>query len=161
MIKNYLLAKLLVLNYAMAREYKTMNDKKSSTRSDFSPNADVDLSVKSIRKIEFAKRLYNLMMQKDWNQSDLARNSGLGRDSISQYVRGNNIPSPKNLKKLAEALGVQPVEIYPNYEAAAIEEEIPSLSFRQMPGDENHMWVRINKKVPMHVAAQIMKLMNE
>ncbi len=138
-----------------------MNDKKSSTRSDFSPNADVDLSVKSIRKIEFAKRLYNLMMQKEWNQSDLARASGLGRDSISQYVRGNNIPSPKNLKKLAEALGVKPIEIYPNYEAAAIEEEIPSLSFRQMPGDENSMWVRINKKVPMDVAAQIMKLMNE
>ena len=136
-------------------------DVTTTTRSGFSPEADVDLSVRSIRKIEFAKRVYSLMTKKNWSQSDLARASGLGRDSISQYVRGNNIPSPKNLQKMAGALGVTPVELYPNYEAAAIEQEIPSLSFRQMPGDEQHMWVRINKKVPMAVAAQIMKLMNE
>jgi transcriptional regulator with XRE-family HTH domain len=130
-------------------------------RSEYKPAADIDLSVKTIRKTEFAKRLYSLMMAKDWNQSDLARASGLGRDSVSQYIRANNTPSPQNLKKLAEALGVEPVELYPNYEAAAIEEEIPSLSFRQMPGDDDHMWVRINKKVPKAVATQIMVLMNE
>lgn len=132
-----------------------------SGRSVVGPSADIDLSVRSLRKVEFAKRLFSLMNEKNWNQSDLARASGLGRDSISQYVRANNIPSPKNLKRLADALGVEPVELYPNYEAAAIEEEIPALSFRQMPGDDAHMWVRINKKVPTKVAAQIMALMNE
>tara|TARA_R110002153_G_scaffold67451_5_gene179646 strand:+ start:1575 stop:1988 length:414 start_codon:yes stop_codon:yes gene_type:complete len=130
-------------------------------RSDYNSSADVDLSVRSIRKTEFAKRLYSLMMEKNWNQSDLARASNIGRDSVSQYIRANNIPSPQNLKKLAGALGVEPVELYPNYEAAAIEEEIPSLSFRQMPGDEEYMWVRINKKLPRAVAAQIMVLLNE
>ena len=130
-------------------------------RSEYKPAADIDLSVKTIRKTEFAKRLYSLMIAKDWNQSDLARASGLGRDSVSQYIRANNTPSPQNLKKLAEALGVEPVELYPNYEAAAIEEEIPSLSFRQMPGDDEFMWVRINKKLPKAVATQIMVLMNE
>ncbi len=132
-----------------------------SGRSEYKANADVDLSVKTIRKAEFAKRLYSLMMKKNWNQSDLARASGLGRDSISQYIRANNIPSPLNLKKMADALGVEPVELYPNYEAAAIEEETPALSFRQMPGDDEYMWVRINKKLPKAVATQIMVLMNE
>lgn len=132
-----------------------------SGRSIVGQSADVDLSVRSIRKVEFAKRLFALMNEKNWNQSDLSRAADMGRDSISQYIRANNIPSPKNLKKLADALGVEPVELYPNYEAAAIEEEIPSLSFRQMPGDDAHMWVRINKKVPTKVAAQIMALMNE
>ena len=130
-------------------------------RGPASDTMDVDLSVKTIRRTEFAKRLYGLMMAKNWNQSDLARNAGLGRDSISQYVRANNTPSPRNLKKLADALGVDPVELYPNYEAAAVEEEMPALSFRQMPGDEEHMWVRINKKVPKAVAAKLMTLLNE
>lgn len=132
-----------------------------SGRSPVNDTADVDLSVRSIRKVEFAKRLFNLMNEKNWNQSDLSRAANMGRDSISQYIRANNIPSPKNLKKLADALDVEPVELYPNYEAAAVEEEIPALSFRQMPGDEAHMWVRINKKVPTKVAVQIMALMNE
>lgn len=132
-----------------------------SGRSLVGDTADVDLSVRSIRKVEFAKRLFALMNEKNWNQSDLSRAADMGRDSISQYIRANNIPSPKNLRKLADALGVEPVELYPNYEAAAVEEEIPSLSFRQMPGDEAHMWVRINKKVPAKIAAQIMALMNE
>ena len=130
-------------------------------RSPASDTMDVDLSVKTIRRTEFAKRLYSLMMLKNWNQSDLARAASLGRDSISQYVRANNTPSPRNLKKLADALGVEPVELYPNYEAAAVEEEMPALSFRQMPGDEGHMWVRLNKKVPKAVAAKLMILLNE
>lgn len=132
-----------------------------SGRSPVNDTADVDLSVRSIRKVEFAKRLFNLMNEKNWNQSDLSRAANMGRDSISQYIRANNIPSPKNLKKLADALNVEPVELYPNYEAAAVEEEIPALSFRQMPGDEAHMWVRINKKIPTKVAVKIMALMNE
>lgn len=130
-------------------------------RGPASDTMDVDLSVKTIRRTEFAKRLYSLMMAKNWNQSDLARQANLGRDSVSQYIRANNTPSPRNLKKLADALGVEPVELYPNYEAAAVEEEMPALSFRQMPGDEEHMWVRINKKVPKAVAAKIMLLLNE
>ena len=130
-------------------------------RTAASDTPDVDLSVKTIRRTEFAKRLYALMMSKNWNQSDLARAANLGRDSVSQYVRANNTPSPKNLKKLADALGVEPVELYPNYEAAAVEEEMPTESFRKMPGDDEHMWVRINKKIPKAAAAKIMLLLNE
>lgn len=132
-----------------------------SGRSPAGDSLDVDLSVKTIRRTEFAKRLYSLMIAKNWNQSDLSRAANMGRDSISQYVRANNTPSPKNLKKLADALGVEPVELYPNYEAAAVEEEMPAESFRKMPGDDEHMWVRINKKVPKAVAAKIMLLLNE
>ena len=130
-------------------------------RGPASDTMDVDLSVKTIRRTEFAKRLYSLMMSKNWNQSDLARQANLGRDSVSQYIRANNTPSPRNLKKLADALGVEPVELYPNYQAASVEEEMPAESFRKMPGDDEHMWVRINKKVPKAVAAKIMLLLNE
>ena len=134
---------------------------KFATRTSPSRDADTDHSVMKIRRTEFAKRLYSLMISKNWNQSDLARAANLGRDSVSNYIRANNTPSPRNLKKLADALNVEPVALYPNYGAAALEEEMPILSFRQMPSDEGHMWVRINKKVPKAVAAKIMLLLNE
>ena len=121
---------------------------------------DVDLSVRSIRKQEFAKRLYGLLQERDMNQSDLANKSGLGRDSISQYVRALNVPSPKSLKKICDVFGIQPSELYPNYEAAAVEEELPEQNFRAMSGDKGFMWVRLNIKLPNEKAVKIMSIIN-
>jgi len=121
---------------------------------------DVDLSVRSIRKQEFAKRLYGLLQERDMNQSDLANKSGLGRDSISQYVRALNVPSPKSLKKICDVFGIQPSELYPNYEAAAVEEELPEQNFRAMSGDKGFMWVRLNIKLPSEKAVKIMGIIN-
>ncbi len=137
------------------------NLKQASGRSPISGVAtDVDLSVRSIRKQEFAKRLYALLQEKDMNQSDLANQAGLGRDSISQYVRAINVPSPKSLKKIADVFGIEPSELYPNYEAAAVEEELPEQSFRAMAGDKNFMWVRLNIKLPKEKAVKIMGIIN-
>jgi len=122
---------------------------------------DVDMSVRAIRKDEFAKRLYNLLLEREMNQSDLAKKAGLGRDSISQYVRAINVPSPKSLKKIAKVFGLDPSELYPNYEAAAVEEELPEQSFRAMPGDKEFMWVRLNIKLPKEKAVKIMGIINE
>tara|TARA_B100000902_G_scaffold59611_1_gene66617 strand:+ start:9211 stop:9615 length:405 start_codon:yes stop_codon:yes gene_type:complete len=122
---------------------------------------DVDLSVRVIRKQEFAKRLYKIIVAKNLTQSEVARMSGLGRDSISQYVRGLNIPKPTSLAKLAEALKVEPEELYPNYQAASVEEELPEQSFRAVSGDPEFMWVRINIKLPKSKALEVMRLINE
>jgi transcriptional regulator with XRE-family HTH domain len=60
---------------------------------------------------------------KGWSQSDLARAiwgqipSSRGypvarnRDRISVYEKGLNSPSPRNLKRLADALGVAPADL--------------------------------------------------
>ena len=121
---------------------------------------DVDLSVRAIRKDEFAKRLYALLQEKDMSQSELARQSKLGRDSISQYIRAINVPSPKSLKKIADVFGLKPVELYPNYEAAAVEEELPETSFRSVTGDPDHMWVRLNIKLKKPQAVKIMSIIH-
>lgn len=65
-------------------------------------------SSANIERMEFAKKLINLMRDKNLNQSDLARKSGLTRDAISTYVRARSMPEPLNLAKLAKALGVEP-----------------------------------------------------
>ena len=72
------------------------------------PYQDVDFSKRILTRQEFGRRLTAMLVEKVWSQSDLARASGLGRDSISQYARGRSIPSPKNLSKLANALGTTP-----------------------------------------------------
>ena len=134
--------------------------KKTATRSAPASLNSIDLSVRELRKGEFAKRLNALKNEKGWNQSDLARAADMGRDSVSQYIRGNNIPNPKNLKKLADAFAVKPEELYPNYLASAVETEIPSYNFKKMPGDDEHTWVQINQKVPNKIAGKIFKLLH-
>lgn len=65
-------------------------------------------SSANVERMEFAKKLINLMRDKDLNQSDLARKAGLTRDAVSTYVRARSMPEPINLAKLAKALDVEP-----------------------------------------------------
>src|ERR1043165_6798156 len=62
------------------------------------------LTPNHLTKQEFAKRVYNLMLNKGWHQSELARQAGLTRDSISTYINGKVFPTPSKLGKLAKAL---------------------------------------------------------
>lgn len=55
----------------------------------------------------FAKALVKLLRERDMNQSELGRKTGLSRDAISSYVRARSMPEPKNLRKIADALGVE------------------------------------------------------
>lgn len=126
------------------------------------PRADgeVDLSNKTIRKQEFGRRLYDQLLSQRLNQSDLSRKSGLGRDSISQYVRGRSVPTPQNLEKIAEALGVQPDDLFPNYAAQAIAIEDPTFQLRAVDGDSSSMWLTINQRVTTAKAMAVMAALN-
>ena len=44
--------------------------------------SDVDLSVRVIRKQEFAKRLYKIIVARNLTQSELARLAEVGRDHL-------------------------------------------------------------------------------
>lgn len=65
-------------------------------------------SSANIERIEFAKKLVNLLRDRNMNQADLARKSGLTRDAISTYTRARSMPEPANMEKIATALGVEP-----------------------------------------------------
>lgn len=55
----------------------------------------------------FAKALVKTLRERDMNQSELGRKTGLSRDAISSYVRARSMPEPKNLRKIADALQVE------------------------------------------------------
>jgi transcriptional regulator with XRE-family HTH domain len=120
------------------------------------------LARRHLTRQEFAKRVYTLMIRKGWNQSELARQSVLNRDAISNYVRGTNLPDPANLKKLAEALGVEPADLLPNYDEQAIDMDIaPALEIRTSQDDPSRSWVRLNREVSTGTVVKIMQALEE
>jgi len=122
-------------------------------------NNDIDYSQKVLTRQEFGQRLYSFLMQKKMSQSDLSRASGMGRDSISQYVRGRSVPSPKNLQKLCDALDVEPDVLFPNYDAQANAIEQATLEIKSIEADTENFWLRINMKVPAMKALEVMKIL--
>ena len=131
------------------------------SRSTPAKSSNIDLSQKVLQKQEFGRRLYNLMIEKKLNQSGLARLADLGRDSISQYVRGRSVPTPQNLQKLAKALGLEPEILFPNYAAAAAMQEEPTFQVKAVDGSTSEMWLVVNMKVPVEKAMKVMAILNE
>ena len=116
------------------------------------------LGTKRVTKQEFAKRLYETMSTKGWTQSELSRASNVGRDSISNYIRGISLPNPRNLKKLADGLAVEMAELYPNFSLSAAGMDVPSIQTRALPGDPHFMYLEINCKLPTDVALEVQQL---
>lgn len=64
-------------------------------------------------RIAIGRKIAQLLEEKGWKQSELAKRANIGRDSISLYVRGKTVPTPASLGKIANALGVAPDDIAP------------------------------------------------
>lgn len=116
------------------------------------------LSPKALSKQEFGRRLHHLMLSQSMNQSELARRAGLGRDNISCYVRGLKFPTPMNIRKLADVLGVTTEELLPNAMMHAIDAEHPAVEIKQAPGHPGISWLRINRRVRSSTAVKILTL---
>lgn len=112
-----------------------------------------------LTKEQFGRRVYRLMTEKGMRQSDLARASDLTRDSISQYVRGQQFPSPHSLGKLAKALEVEPDDLLPNHMHAAIREDSPTLEFKISSADSRKALLRVNRLVKPETAAKVVALL--
>lgn len=123
------------------------------------PGSEIDFSQRVLTRAEFGKRLYSLMLKKGWNQSEMARRVGIGRDSISQYVRGRSIPSPANLDKLATILGIEKDVLFPNYDAQTNAIEAATVELKSIDSDAEHMWLRVNMKVPAEKALEVLKIL--
>ena len=118
------------------------------------------LALKHLTRKQFGQRLYTLMLQKGWTQAELARQADILRDSVSNYIRGNNFPEPVNLEKLAKALGVSSDELLPNITEAAIEmEQSPSLEVKSVPERPDEMLIRVNRIVKIGTVGKIIELL--
>jgi transcriptional regulator with XRE-family HTH domain len=120
----------------------------------------------------FGRRLQQLLDQKGWNYSDLARavwgkittkngyEVAKNRDRISVYVSGKAFPDPRNLKKIADTLGVSIAELAPEHVGDRMaEQQNPAYSITKVQGESDMVFLRVNKLVPELVAAKIITLL--
>jgi|TARA_R100000084_G_scaffold67833_1_gene29712 transcriptional regulator with XRE-family HTH domain len=135
---------------------KPTNDKRQFHNSP-SKGEDMELAPKEAVRREFGKRLQGAMIDKGWNQSELARRAGVGRDNISAYIRGISMPGPVMLHKIAEALQMKPEEILPSKAMPSIDQVVPALDVRDI--GKGLAWLRINQAVPWDDAIQIMNIL--
>jgi transcriptional regulator with XRE-family HTH domain len=56
-------------------------------------------------------KLRRLRMERAWSQRDLARESGVAQDTITRLETGKREAQPRTIRRLSEALGVQPREL--------------------------------------------------
>jgi transcriptional regulator with XRE-family HTH domain len=123
--------------------------------------SDDSLTPRHLTKQEFAKRLHKLLTDRRWNQSDLSRAAGIGRDAVSTYIRGRSFPEGKNLEAIAKALQMRPEDLLPNTLESAIQFETPAIELRVSHSDPSLAWLKIDQRVSMSVAAEILSLLKK
>lgn len=117
-------------------------------------------------RMDFAKRLQDRLNDKGWTQSELARRmapllkeSRIGRDNISKYVRGKVLPLPPALEAMAKVLGVESKDLLPSRATQGVVDEMSPMDVRDIGGDR--YWVQINQALDADVALEIMRLIRQ
>lgn len=108
-------------------------------------------------KIDFGRKLHKAMIKKGWRQSDLARHSMIGKDSISNYVNGRTVPTQQNIEKLAQVVSVSPNDLWPGYDGS-MQGRRNVLTFRLDPEDPAFAFVVIDSRLPVDLALKLMGL---
>lgn len=126
------------------------------------PPGDYDevVAPRHLTKQEFARRLSAAILDRAWTQADLARHAAISRDSVSTYVRGRSLPTPTNLKKMADALGIQPHTLMPNAAENAHDYDAPSFEMRESVGHPGRVWVRLNRQLTFRQAVAIARVLD-
>jgi transcriptional regulator with XRE-family HTH domain len=91
-------------------------------------NAPLEREVQKMNTQEeaFAKRLRELMDAKQISQRELAERVGCSQPAISQMMNRMCRPQKKTILKLAEALNVQPRELWPDIDVADMLDAVTS-----------------------------------
>ncbi|HEY1090179.1 MAG TPA: hypothetical protein VGE47_03740, partial [Burkholderiaceae bacterium] len=78
---------------------------------------------------------------------------------VSTYIRGKVLPTSLSVHKLADALGVSPDNLMPNYVKEAVNSENPEFEIRANPGMKGTAWLRVNRLVSMKTALRVMDIL--
>lgn len=119
------------------------------------------IAPKAISKEEFGHRLRQLMTDKGWSQSELARQSDLQPDAVSTYVRGLKFPSPANLAKLAGAFGIASDEVLPGAGSSVESPVPPAIEFTVSSTDPDRAKLHFSRDLPTDVALEILQLIRD
>lgn len=91
-----------------------------------SPSLTREVQKMDTREATFAQRLRELMEAKRISQLDLAQRVGCSQPAISQMLNRNCRPQKKTILRLAEALNVQPCDLWPDIDVAEMLDAVAS-----------------------------------
>ena len=128
---------------------------------------------KELSRIEFGRKLNQILMDRDMTQSDLSRQAfgeatdsrgykvPKGRELVSAIINGKSFPAPLTLKKIARALGMEESELLPNVKKMAIdaENQKPAFEFKVATGHPHEGWLVVNQLVSYDTFVKIAALL--
>jgi transcriptional regulator with XRE-family HTH domain len=129
------------------------------------------LPIERARDINFAKRLRQLMSEREMTQSKIAaeiwgqhissegKDVAKGRDRLSVWASGRNFPSRENLQKLAKALKVKVSDLAPEAELKAAHSVAADWSLTKPHGEVGMSFFQAARYLPDEVAHEIVGLL--
>ncbi|MCZ7662437.1 MAG: helix-turn-helix transcriptional regulator [Thermoleophilia bacterium] len=63
----------------------------------------------------FVRQLRSLLAERKMDQSELAHVAEINPAQITRYIKGERRPTLRTMEKLAEALQVDPIKLFPGY----------------------------------------------
>ena len=116
----------------------------------------------------WGKSLKDRISGKKLNQSEFAsrvaihtRDGKMGRDLVSNYIRGVSEPTPLKQIAMAKALGITVEELMAPMNAEAEKTSETTSQVEMTSIGHNLMRLRIEKNLPLDVALQILDVMNK
>jgi transcriptional regulator with XRE-family HTH domain len=85
--------------------------------------------------MSFAQNLQAIMNEKNLNQTDLLKLTGIGKSSLSQYLSGKNVPHNRRIEKIAKALEISPQRLTVTFQTKNYEHS-EELSNQKVPIEE-------------------------
>jgi transcriptional regulator with XRE-family HTH domain len=82
----------------------------------------------------------------------------MGRDSVSNYLRGKTKPRPEHLEPLALALGVSRDDLYPPPTVPV--PDPPRMAFKMERQPDGRVRLQVDEDVSLSTAIEIMKLLD-
>lgn len=114
-------------------------------------------------KREFARRLSRVMLQRNMNQSDVAREmskhtkgQSVHRSSVSHYVRGANLPGPIHLDALAQALNCKIDDLLPMDVMPQAGRDLMDIEIRD--AGNGKAYVHLDQVMPWDMAVAILNI---
>ena len=132
--------------------------------------AGARLPIERARDVNFAKRLRQLMSEREMTQSELAakiwgrhtssegKYVAKGRDRISVWVSGKNFPDRENLEKLAKHLKVKVNELAPEAELKAAHSVAADWSLTKPHGEVGVSFFQAARYLPDDIAHEVIGL---
>ena len=119
----------------------------------------------------FASRLNELMLEAGMNQSQLAAQVfgttkdtrgftvSRGRDRISNYLRGRDVPRSQNLQKIAKVFKLSVQDLAPEL-MQSLDKSDPVMGMKVIAGQTDRAHLTVNMVVSLTVAAQVIALLS-